>query len=150
MGFLRKSSQVAEPPLASLALDFWELRSGEAAAAAHPDTFDLPPRTERESLVRGQTVKLIFDQEGCEEDGSVTLQGERMWVIVSERIGSRYIGMLTSKPQLLEPGEETYLRAAAEVCFGAEHVIAIDQPPSDFVRLMFSEPPTRTWPRTAR
>jgi len=95
-------------------------------------------------------VKLIFDQEGYEEDGSVTVQGERMWVIVCEQIGSRYLGMLMSKPQLLEPGEGTYLRAAAEVCFGAEHVIAIDQPPDDLIRLMFSEPPTRTWPRTAQ
>jgi len=45
-------------------------------------------------------VKLIFDQEGYEEDGSVTVQGERMWVIVCEQIGSRYLGMLMSKPQL--------------------------------------------------
>lgn len=95
-------------------------------------------------------MKLIFDQEGVEEDGSTTVQGERMYVLVSDRVGERYMGMLTSKPQLLEPGDNVYLAAGAEVFFGPEHVIEVDQPPDDFIRLMFSEPPTREWPyRTA-
>lgn len=68
-----------------------------------------------------------------------------MYVLVAERIGSRYMGLLTSKPQLLEP-DDLYLCAAAEVFFGPEHVIEIDQPPQPFVDVMFSEPPERTWP----
>jgi len=68
-----------------------------------------------------------------------------MYVLVSHPTGEGYMGLLTSKPQLLEPSD-VYLCAAAEVYFGPEHVIDIDQPPEDFVRVMFSEPPTRTWP----
>ncbi len=133
------------PRLATLASDGWELRSGQAANSANPTTFYIPTLEERTTLRRGMAVKLIFDQEGVEEDGSVTVQGERMYALVSHPRGEGYMGLLTSKPQLLEPSD-VYLRAAAEVYFEPEHVIDIDHPPEDFVRVMFSEPPTRTWP----
>jgi len=133
------------PRLASLASDGWELRSGEASSKANPTTFSMPSLRERRALRRGMAVKLIFDQEGVEEDGTVTVQAERMFVLLSQPNGEGYLGLLTSKPQLLEPSE-VYLCAAAEIYFEPEHVIQIDQPPEDFVRLMFSEPPTRYWP----
>ena len=136
----------AQLRLASLGDDGWELRSAEAAHHANPTTFWIPPEDERRNLLRGQAVKLIFDQEGVEDDGSRSVQGERMYVIVSHKVGDLYMGMLTSKPMLLEPADSVYLCAAAEVLFGPEHVIDIEQPPDDFVQIMFSEPPVRTWP----
>ncbi len=139
------SDENKTPRLASLDSDGWELKSGEAANSANPATFYIPTLEERTTLRRGMAVKLIFDQEGVEEDGTVTVQGERMYVLVSHPSGEGYMGLLTSKPQFLEPSD-VYLCAAAEVYFGPEHVIDIDQPPEDFVRVMFSEPPTRTWP----
>ena len=73
--------------LASFERDFWELRSGEVSHREHPDKFWLPPLAQRQHLQRGQAAKLIFEIEGEEEDGSVTVQGERMWVIVAEKVG---------------------------------------------------------------
>ena len=90
-------------------------------------------------------MKLVFDQEGVEEDGTVSVQGERMFVLVSHPAGDGWMGLLTSTPQLLEPSE-VYLCAAAEVYFAPEHVIEIEQPPEAFVQIMFSEPPVRLWP----
>ena len=55
-----------------------ELRSGEAANNATPATFSIPSLEEPTALRRGMAVKLIFDQEGVEEDSTVTVQGERM------------------------------------------------------------------------
>ena len=134
------------PRLASLERDRWELRSGEVAHEANPGTFWIPPAEARRNLQRGQAVKVIFDQEGTEQDGSVSVQGERMYVLVSHSVGDRFMGMLTSKPKLLDPSDAVYLCAAAEVLFGPEHVIDIEHPPDEFVQIMFSEPPVRTWP----
>lgn len=111
--------------LAAISTDFWELRNGEVAHASAPDTFWLPPKDNRRSLVRGQAAKLIFDIEGVTEQGDVEVQGERMWVIVAERVEDLYIGILDNQPALLEPSEDTYLCFGAEIPFGPEHVIDI-------------------------
>lgn len=121
------------PRLAEMATDYWCLRSGETAHAASPETFSLPPLEDRNGLVYGQAVKLIFDQEGYEESGEISVQGERMWVLVTERVSGRYLGVLDSDPQLLEPSERTYLRRGAEIAFDAEHVIDVGNPPPDYV-----------------
>jgi hypothetical protein len=99
----------------------------------------------RENLRRGQRVKVIFDFKGEDEDGTVSVQGERMHLVVSERIGSRYLGLLLDQPELFEPEDYRYLRPAVEVPFDAEHVIAVDELPRAVRRIMFSEPPERRW-----
>ena len=78
-------------------------------------------------------MKLIFDQEGYEESDEISVQGERMWVLVTERVSGRYLGVLDSDPQLLEPNESTYLKRGAEIAFDPEHVIDIGTPPPDYV-----------------
>ena len=64
----------ALPRLAEMGIDHWCLRSGEAAHAASPETFWIPERADRDALVGGQAVKLIFDQEGYEETGEIIVQ----------------------------------------------------------------------------
>ena len=69
-------------------------------------------------------MKLIFDISIGNENGSVTLLGgERMWVIVTERIGDAYIGILDNEPASIEAGGDHYLCLGAEIPFRAEHVI---------------------------
>ena len=127
--------------------DFWQLRSGEELHRQDPDAFRLPPLADRRNLNRGQAVKLIFDIEGEEEDGSVAVQGERMWVIVAERVGDAYIGILDNQPAYLDPVDGVYLRFGAEVPFRAENVIDIAQPPAEYVEWQLGRPPERVWPR---
>jgi uncharacterized protein YegJ (DUF2314 family) len=103
--------------LAKLESDCWQLLSGEEMHHAHPDRFWIPPLQQRESLKRGQAAKLAFEIEGEEEDGTVSIMGERMWVIVAERIGDIFIGILDNQPVCLEPSDEAYLRFWAECRF---------------------------------
>jgi hypothetical protein len=132
--------------LAGIERDFFELASGEEAHSRNPKTFWIPERSVRESLRRGQAAKLIFEIEGEEEDGSVVVQGERMWVIVSELVGSLYVGVLDNEP-CIQAAEDVYLRKGAEVPFGPEHVIDIGDPPEEYWQRRLAAAPTRTWPR---
>ena len=133
--------------LATLENDFWQLRSGEESHRQSPETFWLPPLEERQSLKRGQAARLIFDIETEDEDGKVVLTGERMWVIVSERIGEWYKGILDSRPVCMEPDEAAYLRFGDEILFAPEHIIDIESPSADYVEWQLSQPPERHWPR---
>lgn len=133
--------------LAKLETDYWELRSGEKCHADNPDTFWIPDLEERKSLKVGDAAKLIFDIESEDEDGVIQVQGERIYVIVSQIVGEFYIGILDSQPASLEPGEETYLCFGAEIPFKAEHVIDIDRPPEDYIEWQLGQEPERTWHR---
>ena len=133
--------------LADLATDFWTLRSGEASHEQHPDRFWIPPIEERGGLRRGDAAKLIFDIEGFNPDGSVAVEGERMWVIVSEVVGNLFVGILDSQPACLDPESDAYLRFGVEVPFAPEHVIDIASPPEDYVEWQLGLAPERTWPR---
>jgi hypothetical protein len=133
--------------LANRESDFWELRSAEDAHAASPNSFSIPDLVKRRSLQRGQAAKLIFDIEGYADDGSVSVQGERMWVIVAERVGDRYVGILDNQPACLQPSDKVYLIMGAEIPFGPEHVIDIGEPPAEYVEWQLGQPPDRRWPR---
>jgi hypothetical protein len=133
--------------LATLNRDFWTLRSGEASHRAHPDRFWIPPLEARRNLSRGKAARLIFDIESTDDDGRVVVNGERMWVIVAERVGDRYIGILDNQPATIEPSDATYLRFGAEIPFAPEHVIDLGDPPSDYVEWQLGQTPERVWPR---
>jgi hypothetical protein len=132
--------------LPTLDHDHWELRSAEESHRENPKTFWIPPREARDNLRRGQGAKLIFDIEGCEPDGSVVVGGERMWVLVTERIGDVYLGMLINTPSL-DLSDDFYVRLGAEIPFLSEHVIDTDDPPSDVLEELLAQKPTRHWPR---
>src|SRR4051812_22493017 len=100
--------------LPSFERDCWQVRSAEQSHREHPDTFWIPPLERRQDLKRGQSARLTFDIEGRDEGGAIELQGERMWVIVVERFGDAYIGILDD--QLASIG----FSANVYWCFGAE------------------------------
>jgi hypothetical protein len=134
--------------LPTLARDFWQLRSAEQSHCDHPDTFWIPSLDRRESLRRGQAARLIFDIVGEDEStGATEVQGERMWVIVAERVGDAYIGILDNQPASIEPGESTYLCFGVEIPFLPKHVIDIADPPSEYAEWQLAQPPERRWPR---
>ena len=133
--------------LPTIQRDFWTLRSGEAEHRAHPETFWIPPIEQRLDLQRGHAARLIFDIESQDDDGNVVVTGERMWVIVAERVGDQYIGILDNKPASFEPSDRAYLCFGAEIPFGPEHVIDIATPPPDYVEWQLGQTPERHWPR---
>lgn len=133
--------------LAELGRDSWELRSGEESARQHPDSFHIPPLDLRSHLEVGQAAKLIFDIESEDSSGTPIIQGERMWVIVAERVGEFYVGILDSQPTSIEPSEKVYLRFGAEIPFSAEHVVEVVNPPSEYVDWQLGQEPAKRWPR---
>lgn len=133
--------------LPTLQRDAWTLRSGEESHRASPDKFWIPPAEERHDLQRGKAAKLIFDIEVGDENGDVVVKGERIWVIVAERVGDLYIGILDNQPASFEPSDEAYLCFGAEIPFGPEHVVDVADPPTDYVQWQLGQKPERTWPR---
>ena len=125
--------------------DFWELLSAEERHRESPDTFWIPDRDARESLHPGQAAQLIFEIELESDDGTPEIMGERMWVLVRERQGSHYLGILLNQPVSFDPADDLYLCKGAEIPFGPEHIIQVDDPPEDFVEAQLSALPTRTW-----
>ena len=132
--------------LATIENDFWELRSAEESHKANPEKFYLPPEELRKNLKVGDAAKLIFDIEFV-EDGKKIVQGERIFVIVSEIIGDFYIGILDSQPINIDPADDPYLCFGAEILFKAEHVIDIQRPPEDYIAWQLNQEPERKWVR---
>jgi hypothetical protein len=130
----------------SIETDFWELRSAEESHAKYGDKFWIPALEERQSLKRGQAARLIFDIE-VDNEGKIEVVGERMWVIVKEKIGDTYIGILDNQPACSAFEDDVYLCLGAEVPFLAEYIIAIDMPPQDHSDWQLSLEPARIWPR---
>jgi hypothetical protein len=133
--------------LASLDLDSWQLRSAEESHERNPDTFWLPPRDARNDLRRGQAARLMFDIHERQPDGSLAVQGERMWAIIAERLGDTYIGILDNQPVSVERDSGAYLCFGAEIPFRADHVIDIADPPGEYVEWQLGQPPAGVWPR---
>jgi len=133
---------------ANIECDFWELRSAEKCHYINPENFWIPDKGKRDGLNVGDAAKLIFDIESEDSDtGKIVVTGERIYVIVSEIVGNKYIGILDSQPASIEPDSEFYLVFGAEILFGAEHVIDISRPPEDYIQWQLSQNPERFWPR---
>ena len=66
-----------------------------------------------------------------------------MWVLVAERLGGGYIGILDSQPASVERSDNVYLCFGAEIPFFPEHVIDIADPPAEYVEWQLSQPPER-------
>ena len=121
-----KEEGFAELRLATIDLDGYELLSGLAQHHRTPETFYMPTELERQTLEKGDVVKLIFnieitpDPDDPDDDGTF---GERMWVIVTGRVGPYYIGTLNNVP--VTAGEQDNLFLDDEVIFLPEHVIDI-------------------------
>ena len=55
-------------------------------------------------------MRLIFEIEAQDEQGVVHISGERMWVIVAERVADAYIGILDNQPACLKRSGNADLR----------------------------------------
>ncbi|HEX4896540.1 MAG TPA: DUF2314 domain-containing protein [Solimonas sp.] len=107
--------------LATLFDEGWTLDDGEARHNDAPDAFEIPNREERENLKPGQLVKLMFRIALEGEDGKTAEEVERMWVLVSGRVGQTYRGVLDNDPRCTKG-----IRAGLEVVFEPRHVIQIE------------------------
>jgi hypothetical protein len=90
----------------------WHLGSGVRRNREYPDTFDLPPEEEREAVVPGMDVKLMFEM----RDG----WAERMWVTVTAVKRRKLIGKLSNMPVGIPR-----LMAGGKIKFKREHIIDI-------------------------
>ncbi len=102
-----------------LDVDGWELDSAEARHAASPATFEIPSREERDSLLPGRRVKLLFLFMN-EKNGHPIVSCERMWVKITARTANGYAGRLDSTPVT-----SSVLKRGAAVDFGPEHIASI-------------------------
>jgi len=106
----------------------WLLENAEDRHGEAPRSFFIPPRDRRTSLARGDIVKLLFLLESDERDetGHFVWHGERMWVLVTEVDGERYLGRLENTPHTSDALSEGEL-----VVFGPEHVAAELEDPQE-------------------
>jgi hypothetical protein len=83
----------------------------EENAKAHPETFEIPPRKDRESVRVGDLVKLTF---------SGPAFAERMWVEVrGVRASKVFRGVLRNRPVGMP-------EIKGSIFFGPNHVLDID------------------------
>jgi hypothetical protein len=106
----RENGRVSEDPAG------FRIADGEAMHRAHPRSFFIPARAERESLLAGDPAKLLFEVTGPQDSMS---RGERMWVRVTGRDADGYAGVLDNVPSVL-----TAIKLGDTVRFGPQHVIA--------------------------
>lgn len=93
----------------------YKLDNGVELHRQYPETFEIPPVEQRESLRVGDIVKLIFRIEFDDE-----AHVERMWVQVKEVRTEFYIGALDNDPYCTDE-----IRSGMRVEFHADHVIQI-------------------------
>lgn len=96
----------------------WWLINGAERNLQYPETFPIPPESERVSLKPGDDVKLGFETEPG--SGGMGFSGERMWVKVREAAGHKYVGELISDPVVIDG-----LHFGDQIAFLPEHVIDI-------------------------
>ncbi|MGI8470701.1 DUF2314 domain-containing protein [Pectobacterium brasiliense] len=98
--------------------DHYELDDGEALNHEYPDSFWIPDKAVRESLVPDDFVKLIFRME--KTAGADELSVERMWVRVTKKHHAFYQGVLDNSPT----GSDC-VQCGQTVTFHSCHVIGI-------------------------
>jgi hypothetical protein len=101
--------------------DGWCLEDGEEHNREAPDTFLIPDLEVREILQPGDFAKLIFRI--AVEDESEPEAVERMWVIVRERVGNGYLGMLDNNPSSIAENEVFW--RGTELPFEPKHIISV-------------------------
>lgn len=95
----------------------WFLVDAEKRADAHPSTFTIPPRKDREALQVDAFAKLVFTDSPLFAKN----KGERMWVrVMNVKADGKYRGMLFNNPVLV-----TGIKSGELIEFGPENVIDI-------------------------
>lgn len=106
--------------LPSVDKDGYELVSGEEMNRLYPETFSIPPLSQRSTMRPGRSVKLIFQFEVPDSDGTLGEATERMWVTVVGRVGEMYVGELDNDPRCTQT-----VKSGARFNFLAEHIIDV-------------------------
>ncbi|MFB9216529.1 hypothetical protein [Vibrio sinaloensis] len=134
--------------LASIEEDYWQLRNGEESHRNNPETFWIPTLDARKSLKIGDAAKIILEIEFEDENGDVYVESERGYVIVSELVSDKFIGILDFQPSCIAPDESgVYLGFGVEIPFSVEHVIDISRPPQSYIDWQLGQKPERRWSR---
>lgn len=121
----------------SMLIDGWQLLDGEEHHQWAPETFSIPTQPEREGLQAGDFAKLMF--EIAVGDRVVV---ERMWVLVTARNESCYVGILDNDPTEIAKNDELW--SGTELPFAAANVIAILER-NESSLAMAELPPRRSW-----
>lgn len=85
----------------------WTLENAEERQANAPNSFPIPSREERESLVVGRRVQLLFNFLNRDEHGAI-IDCEKMWVTIESTRDQNYTGCLENAPatsNLVSPGD---------------------------------------------
>ena len=90
------------------------IEDGRERNRQYPETFEIPSQAEIDVLKVGDSVKMIFN-----EDGNC----ERMWVVVTEI--NRNDGKLFFKGKLDNKPSLESIKLGDEVLFSEEHIISI-------------------------
>lgn len=111
----------ATDPKAEPTSYLWTLVDGEQRAKEHPDTFEQPPRSEREQLAPGAFAKVILVTPEMVKQNL----GERVWVRVTKRSGkeadTKYRGELDTTPALISG-----LHVGSVIDFEPRHIVDIE------------------------
>ena len=124
-------------------LDGWCLDDGEARHREAPATFQIPGLEQRQELKPGDLAKLIFHIAVDSDEKPFAV--ERMWVLVREKVGERYLGVLDNDPDSIEENDEFW--SGIELPFSARHVIDIELA-DEATRALAMRRPTRMWDRS--
>lgn len=93
-------------------------------------------------MIVGDMAQLIF--EIAVDDDEDPTSFERMWVIVSEILEDRYVGILNNMPATIK--ENDWFWTGDEVPFEARHVITIRPGHAGTLAVAYA-PPRNVWPR---
>lgn len=96
-----------------------KLMDGVRRNRANPNTFLIPSRAQKGLVVAGDYVKIGFIPRGGTTE---TVNGERMWVMVTRIEGRKYFGVLHNEPLAFFQKDLKYGDA---VEFEARHIIDI-------------------------
>ncbi|WP_440904789.1 DUF2314 domain-containing protein [Catenovulum sp. SX2] len=98
----------------------WYLEDGVARNKEFPSTFFIPKQWKKALVGQGDIVKLMFNI-SFTDDGKEACEIERMWVIVTEKSGDLYKGVLDNDPYCTSE-----LKSGVSVEFEGRHIIAIE------------------------
>jgi hypothetical protein len=123
-------------------LDGWCLEDAEERHRESPKTFWIPALEDRRRLGPGDHAKLIFRI--AVDDPAAPAAVERMWVLVRERAGEGWFGLLDNHPRAIAENDEFW--SGVEIPFASRHVIDIE-PGDESTLARAMEEPLRRWPR---
>lgn len=107
--------------LPSLEKDCYRLMNGVKLHKENPSTFEIPCDETKLALEKGNLVKLNFEIKTIDENGNEKLNGERMWVIVTDRHEDWFTGFLDNQPYCTDA-----IKPGLVVHFNSKHIIDID------------------------